>query len=98
METRRVRKPPAARAARAKPDPAAETSRDRLVHPAIRVCSELQFLIRCTMIGHVLVDGGSVAVDAARLACGKLANGRGKARVDDEMRRTHQRRHETPGH
>src|SRR6202049_3978571 len=50
------------------------------------------------MVGHMLVDCRRVMIHAARLARREIANRRGKPRVDDEMRRAHQRRHEPAGH
>src|SRR5580692_1211550 len=109
-ETRRVHRPRAAApdssprrrravpAARAKPDPRAETNSDPPARPAKRVCSELQLLIRRPVVGHMLIDGRGVVVHAAGLTQGKVANGRGKSLVRNEMRRARQSRYKSARH
>src|SRR5271169_5434632 len=106
-ETRRAHKPQAAApdlsprrrqadpAARAAPDPGAETNSDPPARPARPVCSESQLLIRRPVIRHVALYRRGVVIDAAGLASGEIANGRGKSLVGDEMRRTRQSRHES---
>src|SRR5271154_7033295 len=95
-ETRRVRRPPAAardssprprqatRAARAKPDPGAETNQGPPARPATPACSDLQLLIRRPVVGHMLTYRCSVMIHAACLTPSKVADCRGKTRVRDE--------------
>ncbi len=109
-ETRRVRRlraaapdssprrPRAVPAVRAAPDPGAETNSDPPARPATPVCSEPQLLIRRPVVGHVALDRRGVMIHAAGLAPGVVANGRGKSRVGDEMRRARQSRNESSRH
>src|SRR3984885_6703993 len=50
------------------------------------------------MVGHMLIDRRRVTVHPSCLPRRKVANGRGKPWIGDEMRRTHHRGHETSRH
>src|ERR1700679_143721 len=50
------------------------------------------------MVGHMLIDRRRVTVHPSCLPRRKVANGRGKPWIGDEMRRAHHRGHENSRH